>query len=346
VTGVLDRVRDPRNDGPVQDASSAAIARPSSKRILLVAGSVVAGGLIVWASGRGMAIGDLAGSLAGADWRLAALAGVAFMVQVLVQSAAWRIGMRAGGLGAVPMRHVVAATWIGKAGNALLPGQMGEVGRVLAVRRHISHENRCTARIVGSLVGQRIVAGAATFLIVATVGLFLPLPFTLPGGRASVGAAIAVMILGVLLGRSARARAWIVRLVPNRLRGVAGSVACGAGVLGCGRAASRALGLHVAGLVAQLAGVALLLQAFSLQVPLTAAVLIIAALSVGRALPAAPGGVGLTQAAIVLPLGAIYGVASGDALGFALGLEAIAVAVALLGGAAALAHQRLAPAAV
>src|SRR6267142_808016 len=91
-------------------------------------------------SGRGIALGDLAGSLGGADWRLAGLAAVAFMVQVLVQSAAWRIGMRAGGLGAVPLRHVVAATWIGKAGNALLPGQMGEVGRVLAVRRHIRRE--------------------------------------------------------------------------------------------------------------------------------------------------------------------------------------------------------------
>jgi len=50
-----------------------------------------------------MALGDLAGSLGGADWRLAGLAGLAFMVQVLVQSAAWRIGMRAGGLGAVPV---------------------------------------------------------------------------------------------------------------------------------------------------------------------------------------------------------------------------------------------------
>ena len=324
----------------------ATIPRPSPQRILLVAGSVVAAGLVIWASGRGMALGDLAGSLGGADWRLAGLAGLAFMVQVLVQSAAWRIGMRAGGLGAVPLRHVVAATWIGKAGNALLPGQMGEVGRVLAVRRHIRREDRCTARIVGSMVGQRVVAGAATFVIVAAVSLFLPLPFTLPGGRAAIGGAVAVVILGVVLGRSTRVRGLVARLVPARLRGIAGSLASGAGVLGCRRAASCALALHVAGLFAQLAGVVLLLEAFGLNVPLSAAVLIIAALSVGRAVPAAPGGVGLTQAAIVLPLGAMYGVASGDALGFALGLEAIAVAVALLGGAAALAHQRLAPASV
>lgn len=84
------------------------------------------------------------------------------------------------------------------------------------------------------------------------------------------------------------------------------------------------------------------MQAFDLATAMSAPLVVIAMVALAGAFPVAPGGVGVAQAAIVLPLHASYGIADADALAFALGLQATIALVAIAGGGAGVIHQRLA----
>jgi glycosyltransferase 2 family protein len=291
---------------------------------------------------RGIEPGALADAFAGVSvpWMLAGCACQGVMV--MAQSLAWRLGLVAGGMGPVPLRHVVSANWIGQAGNALLPGRMGEAARVIVVRRHLHPDFAQFSRIAGSVVAQRVINAAACFVLVIAGVLSVPVVLPLPGGRwaalAALGGALALAAVARYtgLGRTAA------RALPARLRRAGQAFLAGAGLLRTGRAAAAAFALHLASLVAQLATVAFVLRGFGVAVPVSAALVVFVLLAVSSLVPAAPGGLGVAQVAIVAPLGAVYGVAANLALAFALGLQATVAAVAVTGGMAALVHQRLA----
>ncbi|MEW6582966.1 MAG: hypothetical protein AB1416_09415, partial [Actinomycetota bacterium] len=115
----------------------------------------------------------------------------------------------------------------------------------------------------------------------------------------------------------------------------------GAGLLRPGRPAFAALALQAVALLAQAATIASLLRAFGVAAPPEASLIVIALMAVAGVVAAAPGGLGVTQFAIVAPLGALYGVGADLAFAFSVGLQATIAGVALLGGAGALLHQRL-----
>jgi hypothetical protein len=129
--------------------------------------------------------------------------------------------------------------------------------------------------------------------------------------------------------------------VPERLRGLAAHVVSGARVLRPGRARDLSLVIHMGELGAQLGAIIALLRAFDVQVPLSAALLVFCLLALASVLPSLPGGVGFNQAAVVAPLGSLYGVGAPVALAFSLGMQATGVGVALLGGVVAVCHERL-----
>lgn len=312
------------------------------RRVLVAVGGLVLGALALWLAARGVDGDRLVRAFGGVEWAWVAAGGIASMVTIVCQAAAWQLGLRHGGCGEVPLRHVVGASWIARAANQVLPGKLGEVARVMIIRRHVPSDAGQVSRIVGSLVAQRILAGLATFLVVTSAALMLPLPHEIPGGRlAPVGAIVAALVLAFGLRRvrfGPRAR----RVVPARLRAFVAALVEGAGLLAHRRTAVAAVGFHMAGLLAQVGTVALLLRAFGVQAPAEASLLVLALMAIAGAVSAAPGGVGVTQFAIVAPLGAIYGVGADLALAFSLGLQATIAAAALVGGLAALVHQRLA----
>src|SRR5207248_2499210 len=96
---------------------------PRCRRPLLWALALLVGAAAMLPAARGIEPGALGDAFAGVSvpWMLAGCAcqGVSVMAQAL----AWRLGLVAGGMGPVPLRHVVSANWIGQAGNALLPGR-------------------------------------------------------------------------------------------------------------------------------------------------------------------------------------------------------------------------------
>ena len=116
-------------------------------------------------------------------------------------------------------------------------------------------------------------------------------------------------------------RAW---KLPERLRGVAANVVNGARVLRAGRARNLSLVMHMGELGAQLGSIIALLRAFDVQVPMSAALLVFCLLAMASVLPSLHGGLGFNHAAVVAPLGSLYGVGAPVALAFSLGMQATA----------------------
>ncbi len=302
--------------------------------------ALMLGGL--WLAARGVDPGGLAATFRGVHWGWVAAGACASAIQILMFGIAWRTGLRAGGVGDVPLRHVIGATWIGKAANAVLPARMGEVVRVLTIRRHIDREQGSVAQIAGTLIAQRILNTLATLVIVLVVALTMPLPIAIPDRQYIAGATL-VTVLGVLLLRGrVRMGAQLTKLVPGRLRGILASVVSGAGIMRLRGPAIASVGMHLVAVIAQLTTVACLLRAFDVATPASAPLVVLAMVTLAGVLPASPGGIGMQQAAIVVPLGTTYGISANLALGFALGLQATVLVVAVTGGLAGLAHQRLA----
>lgn len=315
------------------------IPAPWRRRGVIVLGLVI-GGLALAFSARGVDRQGLSGAFQAVNWWWVAAAGVANVLNIVAQGWAWRIGLEAGGTGPVAARHAIAATWIGKAGNQLLPGKVGEVARIALIRSHLSPEHREITRIAGSVVAQRAFSFLATFIIVACIALVMPLPIDVPGGRWGpptllVGLAATVLLLSKMTWLS------LPKLGGSgRLRAMAANFAGGAGLLRPSPASVRALGFHLIAVMAQLTMFECLLRGFDVSAPPTAPLLIIALVALVGAVPGTPGGVGLQQAALVAPLGAAYGVEPSAALAFALGLQATLAAVAVVGGLVALVHHR------
>ena len=93
------------------------------------------GGLgLLYLGVRGLDLGALAAALAQVDGGWLAAAVALQSLSLLFGGLAWQVGLTAG-VARLPVRHVVAAHWIGQAANTLLPVRLGEVARVMAVRQ-------------------------------------------------------------------------------------------------------------------------------------------------------------------------------------------------------------------
>ena len=317
-------------------------ARGARRRALAAIVGIAIGAAALVLAARGVDMGEMQRAFAGVQWWWVLAAALANAVNIVAQGAAWRIGLRAGGMGEVRTRHAVAATWIGKAGNQLLPGKVGELARIAVIRAHLPHDRRAISAIVGSVVAQRVFNIAATLIVVAATALTMPLPAAVPGGRWSAPAVIAgIALVAVVAGRSLRGASGAMGSSGGVVRRAVRGAVAGAGLLRPGKDAAVALGLHLVALGGQLMMMECLLRGFDVAAPITAPLLIIALVGIAGAVPGAPGGVGLNQAALVAPLGALYGVTPATALAFALGLQATLAAVAVVGGAVAgIHHQR------
>ena len=306
---------------------------------LSVAGVVLGAGALLYAV-QGVDTAGVADAFRNVGWWWVGAAAVANIANISAQGWAWRIGLQAGGAGTVARRHAIAATWVGKAGNQLLPGKVGEIARIALIRTHLPPEGREISRVVGSVVAQRAFYLVATVIVIAASTSMMTLPVTVPGGRWAPLAALTTLGLSAAaLWRFAPRRRRRDRRA-GRIRGMAASFAGGAGLLRPSRAGAAALGLHLVGVLAQLTMLECLLRGFDVATPPSAPLLIIALVGLVGAVPGAPGGAGLNQAALVAPLGAAYGVTASSALAFALGLQMLVAVVAAAGGLVGMIHHR------
>ena len=286
-------------------------------------------------------------AFAGADWRWAAVAVALMLVSLALRSLALQLIV--GALGTVRARLVEAfsSTSIGLLANAVAPVRAGTVLSpyvlYVLIRRRQAHLPFATA--VGDTLTERMFA-IATFLAMALPFLgTLAAPAWARSALLVSAALIAVPVVGgIVLDRPAREGRRVVR-ARRAADAPGGALAARAhrqpadlAAAGCGprrdRRASARLGRATGRRARDARGVP------SGAAGLRGAALVIVLTNLIGLVPATPGNVGTFQVAAVAAL-AVYGVAAGPALAFALGLQALQLAVAVVAGLAALAGHGL-----
>jgi uncharacterized membrane protein YbhN (UPF0104 family) len=191
------------------------------------------------------------------------------------------------------------------------------------------------------MAAQHVLDGMAIMLLVVTVSFAVPVPGALADLR---WIALALLILtpaSLLLARPGGLMRRAARRLPDRAQRVLRAFGDGAAVL-MRKEALAAFAWQAVAIGGRFGALLSLVYAFAMAVPLSAALMVFALLAAAAVVPAAPGGLGAKQAAVVVPLATVYGVASEEALALSLGFQATLAAVALAGGLVALVHQRIA----
>jgi uncharacterized protein (TIRG00374 family) len=280
----------------------------------------------------------LAASLS--DARLVPLAAMLALkvVAMLVKAFRWGLAIEAGA-GVRPREGLVSASMVGFAANLVMPARLGELARVMVLRRHLPVARMLTLTSVGIV---QLFDLAALALVVAA--------FAFWGAAAGMIARGPVLALGfglvaVFVGLEALRRGRE-RLRPRVERAAARlPAAIGARVVAFFDHFHDALRVLqkprlLAGLVVltavvwllELVATVLALAAFHVDVSLPAAALVMAALNLAFVVPITPGGIGTHQLVSVVIL-RLFGVDEARALAFSLALQGSVLATTLAIGA-------------
>jgi uncharacterized membrane protein YbhN (UPF0104 family) len=262
-------------------------------------------------------------TLVGWGWVVAAVA-INF-VSVLFRSVAWKVVIDQAVPAPKPRRRTVFAAFsIGLLGNAALPGRVGEIARVVVLTRHMRKRPGTWATIVGTVFAHRMFDVLAAVALVVYVLYAARIPhWAVPGLAIVLGIGVGALVAGVLLVHY-RSRVPIEEVGP--IRKALRTARHGLEVLKRPLPAGFAIVLQLLGWTAQLFAVWTTLKAFRIDVPLSAAALVLVLMNLATIFPLWPGNVGLLQAAVALPL-LSYGVAYAHGFAFGIGLQAIEASV-------------------
>jgi glycosyltransferase 2 family protein len=244
-----------------------------------------------------------------------------------------------------PLGAVTAASLVGLAVNSLLPLRAGEAARVIALNRRAGTSAVESAATVAL---ERLLDVFCLLLILLAALPWLP-AVDWVGAAAGVALALALVlgtaaVLFALYGeRPFQALDRLLHRLPfarlEWVEHVGASVGRGLVGLRDPRVALTAFALTTASWV--LTGVSywLLTFAFDLDLPLASGVLILAAIGFSVIVPAAPGGLGVLEAATVVALDA-YDISASDALSYAFVLHAVNLIPYIVAGAVAVRFTR------
>lgn len=223
-----------------------------------------------------------------------------------------------------------AALIIGQVVNWLLPARLGDVARVVVLRRRAAER---AARIVGTIGAEKLVELIALFAFALAVAPFVPLPVWLldPSLRLSVVLLGGILLLSIVFLQQARLRRWGAWLGATWLRVESARVERQFDLTVEGFAPLRqrarvvkifAWSLLVWGLMAATNFIVFL--ALPLPASWLTAVVLLLVLQVGVAVPTTPGKIGVFQALVTLTL-ALFGIGRELALGYGLLLYFVVV---------------------
>jgi uncharacterized membrane protein YbhN (UPF0104 family) len=164
----------------------------------------------------------------------------------------------------------------------------------------------------------QLLVGIAKVCVLMLAAWTNDLPAWMEHGRTTLGVAVGALLL-LLMGAAWRADA-LSRLAAHALPArLARLIAAAAAALAPLRSPPRATGallLALAKKIAELAAIICIQHAFGISLPLSSALLVLAALNLATLLPIVPGNVGIYEAAVVLAYGWL-GVNAERALGLA-----------------------------
>ena len=307
--------------------------RPHSSARLL-AGLLVSG-LTLWLTFRGIHRAELGAILTGVNYGfvLAGLASV--MATVCVVTIRWRALLIPGG-GRVRWRSAFESVVVGQMLNIVLPIRAGDFVRAYALGRI---EGIAISGVMATIAIEKAADLFAQGMAMSVLVLRFSLPPNLIGSaRASMAIGVLALVLGVaairhgehVIGRivrlpivSAESRAAIAQFGAGTIRGLS--------ALGDARAMLTLWGLTLVTVGLSASTNYLLFKAFGLNLPVSAALLLLVVLQFGNAPVSTPGNLGVYHYLTVLVLSA-FSVDRRVAVGYAVVLYVVALAPKLLVG--------------
>lgn len=296
-------------------------------------------------------------SLRGVDWREAgriirgaSIPGLAFVcvtvsAALFLRALRWRILLNA--QGHVGVAAAFWATAAGYFGNNVLPARAGELVRTFMVS---SRDTLDGAFVLTTALAERVADAIVLVLISAAVLFMLP---TAPGWVGDAARPVAIAALAGLLVIAVvplleRTGARIVDRLPvpetarATLRNAVSQIARGLASFHDARRLAGFLALTAIIWCLDAAGTVIGGVALGLPIPVSAAFLLIAGLSLGSALPSTPGYVGIYQFVAVTVL-TRFALSRSDAIAFILVAQALMYLVIGVWGGMALLTMRAAP---
>ena len=261
------------------------------------------------------------------------------LASVLVRALAWNTVIRQAIRVARPaFKLVFSAFCVGLFANAVLPGRVGELGRVAVLVRRMPGRRGVWATLIGTVFAHRMFDLFPMVALVTWVLFAAKLPhWALMTLVVVLGAGLALFAFAVVGARGTghaledgigKVRAYVVRARE------------GLAIMRERIPATTAALFQFLGWICQLLAVFAAMHAFRIYQPLAAAGLVLLMMNVVTVFPFWPGNVGLTQAAIAVSL-AQYGVAYGRGFAYGLGLQAIEASVGIGVGTIFLAREGL-----
>ena len=244
-----------------------------------------------------------------------------------------------------PYGATAAATIVGLAVNSLLPLRAGEAARVIALNRRAGTSPVESAATVAL---ERILDVFCLLLLLLAALPWLP-EVDWVGAAAAIALALALMLGGAALlfaiygDRPFHALDRLLRRLPfghhEWVEHVGASLRRGLVALRDPKLALTAFVLTTVGWLLTSVSFWLLTLAFDLELPLVSGVLILAAVGFSVILPAAPGALGVFEAATVVALAA-YDISASEALSYAFTLHAVNLIPYIVAGAVAVRFTR------
>lgn len=300
------------------------------KRFQLLGMSIALSAVFLYFALKGMDWNALGHTLA--NVKLTGLVFCLGMIALVIFLRSWRWSMIAPN----PAGHLLPyfrATNLGNLGNLLLPARLGEVVRIVAIKRMLKMG---LSESVGSTLIDRIIDVVVLVLSAWFISLFLVKSFLPQGWLLGLGTALATLVAGLFVIRSHLFHTWLSKwsvrylhrwsLRPDSFVMVFNNMI---GDLVKWRRAILLLGSALLVWIADYLVILSALLCFGIDLPPLAPLLLWVALAVGSALPSAPGYVGIYQLAAVLAL-ATYDVPAHEAVAVSLILQGLTLLVSLL----------------
>ena len=297
----------------------------SGRRLLNFALSLVVSGGFLYLAFRNVQLDELGAALGRVNGGWLCIAVVVSLFIMVLRAWRWQLELRP--LEHVPVGRLWVVTSVAYMAINLLPVRLGEVVRpwLLSRRSQVSISN-----VIGNLVVEKMMDSICIVLYLLT-GLLLieSLPVWVRRGALIPAVIAGVFVALVLLlwwkGESFVDR-WALRVLPERLGGRVKSVLA---AITDGMRILPNPGLLLAVFLVSLTlwflpilSSYIMIRAFDLSAPFSAALVIFIFISFGTALPNLPGMIGPYQYACQLALG-IYGVSEVDGLAYGLVLNAV-----------------------
>jgi uncharacterized membrane protein YbhN (UPF0104 family) len=222
--------------------------------------------------------------------------------------------------------HVFSAFSVGLLANATMPGRVGELARVAVLTRHMPGLRGAWATLVGTVFAHRAFDFIPAALLVVWVLFAAEIPHWAVTSLAilfSIGGAL--LLIAFVLARHHDRTQLDSAQAARRLWTM---VRYGLGVMHRPAAAAAAVVFQLIGWLCQLFAVWLTMKAFSIDVDLAAAGLVLVLMNMAAIIPLWPGNVGLLQVAIAAPLVG-YGIPYAQGFAFGLGLQVIEASVGI-----------------